>query len=133
MKVAARVLSRIPFDRVEIIHDGRVVADQTSIEGREARLEREIEIERGGWIAARVTGAARTYAGFPVFAHTSPIYFRVDGTPHRRAEAIGAFLDEIDASKRAIHKSFRFNGDAQRALAVGKFDEGRKAFAKLLR
>jgi hypothetical protein len=132
VKVTARALSRIPFERIEIVRDGHIVASQTSVRGREARLEQEIEVQEGGWIAARVNGAAKTYAGYPVFAHTSPVYLRVDGTPYRRAEAIGAFIDEIDQSMRTIGKSFRFANDAQRALAVGKFAEGRMAFAKLI-
>jgi hypothetical protein len=132
VKVMANVVSRIPFDRLEIIQDGRVVADQPSWGGREARLEREIEVEEGGWIAARASGTAKTYAGFPVFAHTSPVYLRLDGTPFRRAESIGACMDEVDRSMRTIAKSFRFQSDAQRALAVGKFAEGRRAFGRLL-
>ncbi|MFN7918635.1 MAG: CehA/McbA family metallohydrolase [Bryobacteraceae bacterium] len=132
VRVAAQAVSRVPFDRIEIIHDGNIVADQTSIGGREARLEREIEVERGGWIAARVTGSAKTYAGYPVFAHTSPVYVRVPSTSYRRAEAIGAFMDEISASMRTIRKSFRFSSDAERALAIGRFEEGRRALGKLI-
>ena len=132
VKVAASAVSRIPFDRLEIVQDGQVVADQVSIRGREARLEREIEVEEGGWIAARVSGAAKTYAGFPVFAHTSPVYLRIEGTPFRRAGSIGGFIDEIDRSARIIRKNFKFESDAQKALAVGKFDDGRRAFGRLL-
>jgi hypothetical protein len=132
VKVAAKAISRIPFERIEIVHDGVVVADQPSRRGREARLEQEIEVQEGGWIAARISGDAKTYAGFTVFAHTSPVYLRVDGTAFRRAEAIGALIDEIDRSVRAIRKTYRFENDSQRALATGKFDEGRKALLKLL-
>lgn len=132
VKVAAQVISRIPFERVEIVQDGHVVADQTSVGGRTVRLEREIEVEEGGWIAARVTGGAKTYAGYTAFAHTSPVYLRVAGTGFRRAEAIGGFIDEIGRSMRTIRKGFRFDSDAQRALALGKFEEGRKAFASLI-
>lgn len=132
VKVVAEVISRIPFERVEIIQDGRVVADQASVRGRAVRLERELEVEEGGWIAARVTGGAKTYAGFTAFAHTSPVYLRVPGTAYRRAEAIGSFIDEIGRSMRAIGKGFQFESDAQRALALGKFEEGRKAFAGML-
>ncbi len=132
IKVSASVLSRLPFERLEIIQDGHIVADQPALHGREARLERELEIEQGGWIAARVTGTAKTYAGYPVFAHTSPVYLRLDGTPFRRAESIGASIDEIDRSTRAVRQSYRFDNDAQRALAIGKFNEGRTAFLRLL-
>ncbi|MCC6591444.1 MAG: carboxypeptidase regulatory-like domain-containing protein [Bryobacterales bacterium] len=130
--VRARALSRIPFEKIEIVQDGVVVADQPAIAGREVRLERELDVDAGGWIAARVSGGAKTYAGYPAFAHTSPVYLRVDHTPFRRAEAIGAVMDEIERSMRIIRKSFKFTNDAQRALAVGKFEEGRRAFGKLL-
>jgi len=73
-----------------------------------------------------------TYAGYPVFAHTSPIYLRVPDTLSRRAEALGASIDEIDRSMRTIRKSYRFDSDAQRALAVGKFQEARNALAQML-
>ncbi len=132
VKVVAQVISRIPFERVEIVQDGRVVADRASVRGRTVRLECELEVEEGGWIAARVTGGARTYAGFTAFAHTSPVYLRVPGTGYRRAEAIGSFIDEIGRSMRAIGKGFQFESDAQRALALGKFEEGRRAFLAML-
>jgi hypothetical protein len=132
VRVRAEVVSRIPFDRVEIVRDGQVVADQPSVAGRHVRLEREVEVEEGGWIAARVSGAAKTYAGYPVFAHTSPVYLRVEGTGFRRAESIGGFLDEIDRSMRLVRKTFRFESERQRALALGKFDEGRSALKALL-
>ncbi|MFN7933597.1 MAG: CehA/McbA family metallohydrolase [Bryobacteraceae bacterium] len=132
IQVSAEVVSRIPFERIEIVRDGRVVADQPSVGGTEVRLERELEVEEGGWIAARVSGSAKTYAGYPVFAHTSPVYLRVDGTPYRKAEAIGACVDEVERSMRLIAKTYRFDSDGQRAMAVGKFREGREAFARLL-
>ncbi len=132
VQVRAEGISRIPFDRVEILVDGEIVADQLAVGGRSVKLEREIRVEEGGWIAARLSGAEKTYAGYPVFAHTSPIYLRVPGTGFRKAQAVGAFMDEIERSKRMIRKTFRFESDRQRALAVGKFEEGRLAYAKLL-
>ncbi len=88
-------------------------------------------MDRGGWIAARVSGGSKTHAGFTVFAHTSPIYVRVDGTPHRRAEAAGAFVDEIEDSIQSIRKHYAFAKDADRALAIGRFEAGRLVFAKI--
>jgi hypothetical protein len=132
VRVNAHALSRIPFERIEIVLDGRIVADQLAVSGPEVSLEREIEIEEGGWIAARISGPGKTYADFPVFAHTSPVYLRVPDTSFRRAEAIGSVIDEIDRSVRVIRKSYRFDNDAQRALAVGKFKEGRDSFSRLL-
>ena len=132
LRVAARAVSRIRFERLEIVHDGHVVADQTSNSPRpgitEARLEREILVQEGGWIAARVTGGEKTYAGYPAFAHTSPVYLRIPNTRYWRSEAKGAFIDEIEESKRLIRKSFKFASDAERAIAVGRFEEAQRKF-----
>ena len=65
-------------------------------------------MDSGGWIAAqRYQAAVRRTPDSRVFAHTSPIYVRVDGTPHRCAEAAGAFVDEIENPVRLIRKNYR--------------------------
>ena len=132
VRVAVRASSRIPFERVEIVYNGEVAADQAAVGGRRAALEREIALGEGGWIAARIAGGSQTYAGYASFAHTSPVYVRVPGTGYRRAGAIGAWMDEIERSARLIRKSFRFASDAQRALATGRFEDGRRALGRLL-
>ncbi len=131
LPVRARVLSRLPFDKVEIVQDGEVVAEQPSVKGREAVLEREIEVRRGGWIAARVVSGAYSHGGARVFGHTSPIYLRVAGTAHRRAGSAGHFVDEIEESIRFVRKNYKFANDADRALAVGRFEAGRRVYAKI--
>src|SRR5262245_35479105 len=36
VRVRARVLSRLPFDKIEVVQNGEVVAEQSAIQGREA-------------------------------------------------------------------------------------------------
>ena len=62
---------------------------------------------------------------------STPVYVEVDGTPHRRAEAAGAFVDEIEESVQSIRIHYAFAKDADRALAIGRFEEGRAVFAKI--
>jgi hypothetical protein len=131
LHVRVRAQSRVPFERLELVCDGEVVADQPAVEQREVVMEREIPVARSGWIAARVAGKTKTYAGSTVFAHTSPVYFRVGNTPARRAQAAGAFIDEIEESIRFIRKRYRFAGDADRAVAIGRFETARQYYAKL--
>ena len=131
LRVKAQAISRLPFDRLQIVRDGVVVAEQSAVNRREASIEREIPVEQGGWIAARVESSAKTHAAFGVFAHTSPVYYRVEGTPARRAEAAGAFIDEIEESIRFIRKSYKFASEADKAIAVGRFEEARKIYGKL--
>jgi hypothetical protein len=132
LKVEARVLSRVPFDRLEIVLDGTVVAEQSAMNRREARLEREIPIERSGWIAARVASGSKTHVGYTVFAHTSPVYLNVKGTPSRRAEAAGKFVDEIEGAISFIRKKYRFASEAEKALALGRFEQGKNFYVKLI-
>ena len=131
LQVSAHVISRLPFDRLEIVYNGEIVAEQGAWKQRETKLERELRVDRGGWIAARVVSEGKTHAGSGVFAHSSPIYVRVPNTPHRMAAAAGAFVDEIEDSMRSIRKTFRFAKDADRALALGRFEAGRNVFAKI--
>lgn len=132
VKVRASALSRVPFERLEVVHDGEVIAQQTAMNSRQASIEHEVAVERGGWIAARVSGDTRTYAGFRVYAHSSPVYLRVAGTSFRRASAAGAFIDEIETSKRFIRKSYKFASQADFALAIGRFDAGRDSLIRLV-
>jgi hypothetical protein len=131
VEVTVNAISRLPFERVELIYNGAIVADQPAWKEREAKLQRRIEVDRGGWMAARVTGGGRTHANHAVFAHTSPVYVRVPGTPSRHASAAGTFVDEIEDSVRFIRKSYRFASDADRAVAVGMFERARAAYIKL--
>jgi hypothetical protein len=80
LRVEAEAISRLPFDRLEIIQDGAVVAESSAREGRETQLQQEIGVKRSGWIAARVHSSTKTHAQTNVFAHTSPIYLRVPDT-----------------------------------------------------
>ncbi|MBM3773659.1 MAG: hypothetical protein FJW37_00675 [Acidobacteria bacterium] len=131
LKVSARAISRLPFERLEIVQDGEVVAEQSAAGGREARIERELAAARGGWLAARAAGGSKTHANYTVFAHTSPVYYRVEGAPARSAEAAGAMIDEIEASMRFVRKNYRFAKDADRALALGRFEQGRQVYGKI--
>jgi hypothetical protein len=133
IRIRARVLSRLPFDKVEVVEDGEVVVEQASIQGREALLEREITLHRGGWLAARVQSSAHSHGGARVFAHTGPVYVRVAGTPYRRAEAAGRFIDEIEESQELIRKTYKFASDADRAVAVGRFGSAAEVYAGIVR
>ena len=131
LRVKARAISRLPFDRLQIVRDGTVVAEQTAVNRREAVLEREIPVEQGGWIAARVESSAKTHAAFGVFAHTSPVYYRLPDAPFRRAEAAGAFVDEIEESVRYLRKNYKFASQADKAVALGRFEVARKIYGGL--
>jgi hypothetical protein len=131
LQVAASAVSRLPFDKLQIVQDGEIVAEQTAVEGRQARLEREIPVEHSGWVAARVLSRATTHAAYPVFAHTGPVYYHVKETQPRLAKAAGAFIDEIEQSLRFIRKAYKFQSQADLATALGRFEQARRVYARL--
>ena len=131
LKVAASAVSRLPFDRLEIILDGNVVAERTAVAHSEAWLEIEIPVKRSGWVAARITSDSKTHAGYTVFAHTSPVYHTVHGTLARRAEPAARFVEEIERSIGYIRKTYRFASEADLALALGRFRQGKEFYARL--
>ena len=72
--------SLTPFERLEVVADGRVIA--TAAAGQGPRWAAAVEFAPPadcGWLAARC-------AGGPGFAHTAPVY--VGPTPPRDADAL---------------------------------------------
>lgn len=131
VQVVARAISRVPFARLELLHDGVVVAEKTSSNQRDAVIEWETAVDRSGWLAARVGGETETRMGYPVFAHTSPIYLQAPRPSARQAAAAAAFEKGIDRSVVFIRKNYRFASDADQALALGRFEEGRRFYGTL--
>ncbi len=131
VRVKARAVSRLPFERLEIVLDGEVVAERTAANGREASFEGEIPVSRRGWLAARVAASALTPSNRVVFAHTGPVYLDVTGAPPRRQEAAAEFVREIGESIAHIRKNYRFASQADLAVAIGRFEQGRSYYAKL--
>ncbi|CAN5212230.1 hypothetical protein BH11PLA2_BH11PLA2_02240 [soil metagenome] len=66
--------SHTPFERLEIVADGQVIAVATAVD-RVARIDLQQSFKATGWIAARVIGTEGT------FAHTSPRVVEMPGVP----------------------------------------------------
>jgi hypothetical protein len=82
--VAVRVEARatVPFDQVEVLHDGAVIASKPASGARQAAaLEAEVNVTRPGWLAARCWSGERLADGQCVYAHTTPVFFRVPQAP----------------------------------------------------
>ena len=45
---------------------------------------------------------------------------------------LSEFVDEIDESMRFVRKNYRFASEADKALALGRFEQGRQIYAKLV-
>ena len=106
-----------PGGRLELVRNGEVVwarpADQAEIEARVA-----VEMPSAGWIALRLRAP-------DAFAHTSPVYVRMQSVPHRAADARArlaaaipsdAAIADTDATDGEREVALRWARAARRAL-----------------
>ena len=87
VEVSAWAESVVPMSKLEIIHEGKVVASSEVDEPtRKLSLNETIKIDGNSWLAARAGGPGY-YSGYSyydvwergIFSHTSPIYVSVGG------------------------------------------------------
>ena len=127
--------SRMPYEKLEIIHNGKVVATAAPSGSHfEAALEARVSFDRSGWVAARCYGSEMLpYGGppghwfrMPVFAHTNPIWVSVEGRPPDPGEAPARFLEQIKYHREYVLKKGRYSneGDRQYALRLIQSAEG---------
>jgi hypothetical protein len=99
-----------PFDCLEVLHNGAVVATRdTSGDRRSALLEAEIPVSQSGWVAARCR------SGETVRAHTSPVYVEVEGRPARaNAETLAPLLASLEQTLAWVRNEARCGSERQR-------------------
>lgn len=128
--IRVRVESRavVPFDRIEVLYNGRVVADRGASGDRQsAVLECGFTPDGPGWLAARCFGGERLPDGQVVFAHTSPVWFHPDGKPPRpTAGAAGRFLGILEQTSEWAVKTARYERAASREQRLGVLEEARR-------
>ena len=79
-EVEVEARSYVPFHRVEVVFNGRVVASREVNSGtRELTLKEKVQVPGVGWLAARCASKLGPTTGgrFGVQAHTSPVYVLV--------------------------------------------------------
>jgi hypothetical protein len=128
VRVFAEARSLVAFEQLEIVVNGQVAAGQTaSGDPASARIDKEIAIPDGGWLAARCHGKAQMPGhaeGQRIYAHTSPIYVRVNGKPPPiDAGAVFEFHMYLDKMLYWVNNQARFENDAQRQRLADIFHE----------
>ena len=108
--VNARAESIFPIHTLQVVHNGRVVAQADDAGGaRRLELTERVAIDAHGWLAARCGGPGYTPRvhhdgwGRGIFAHTSPVYVAVGGDWWMfDADAARYMLTLIDGSVQYI-------------------------------
>jgi hypothetical protein len=137
LKVKARAVSIEPYDTLEIIYNGKVVR-QAKASGKwmESHIDDVIEVDRGGWIAARAHGRKMLQYGAtwwkqPVFAHTSPVYLEMPGRPAPAAESAALLLEQLEYLERWAEKDAKFPRPENREEALRRIQEAKAIYQAL--
>ena len=132
--LTARVHSRIPVEKIEIVHNGKIVALQENPD-KSQRLEMQTQVTISGssWVAARVHSSQQIpyqMSGIPVMAHTSPIYFQVDGRPRQSAQDAAFFIEWVDEALKWLEERANIPIPAQREEMQEIFQRARRVFER---
>src|SRR5260370_12518363 len=125
LHVLARAQSLEPYEKLEIIVNGKAIRQVApSGDHYTASIDETIEVDRGGWIAARAHGPkmlpyGATWWKMPVFAHSSPIYLDMAGRPAPAAESAELLLDQLGYLERWAENTANFPAPENRNEALG--------------
>jgi putative heme-binding domain-containing protein len=114
VRIAVMVESYVPYNKIEVIVNGKVAAHDEVAAGDAAglkvrRVDVELPIERSSWIALRVRGPDHPiiFDG-PAWAHTSPVYVEVAGQRIASPQDAEYFVDWIEQMLRVVAARNRY-------------------------
>jgi len=139
-RFTARVISRRPVERLEILVNGEVVASRDNPSGaEELQFDGELSLDRSSWVAARAYSSDRlptqthlTGGGSPVFAHTSPVYVDFRGQERTSAESASYLLAITDKTIRWAETMARYHDEAQRQEVLALYRRARAVYQQQL-
>ncbi|MFN7994159.1 MAG: CehA/McbA family metallohydrolase [Bryobacteraceae bacterium] len=153
-RVHAVAESQLPYDRLEIVANGAVVAQATPSGIRHrAEINLEHKVMQSEWVAARVCEDLDAYRSrgvnfqeihLPrgtrlsdyygtrrpetVFAHSSPVYLIRNGRAIRNWEDAGYFVRYMDNAIAWLSKEAKFARPADKQASIQAFREGRAIY-----
>jgi putative heme-binding domain-containing protein len=137
VRVAVKVESYVPFNKVEVIVNGKVAAHKEISSGdaagpRVQSLDVELPIGSSSWVACRVHGPEHplVFDG-PVWAHTSPVYVSVAGQKIASPQDAEYFMSWIDEMLRVVTARNRFADVENRRKVEALFQKAQNEFRKM--
>lgn len=133
VRVQAEATSQFALNRVELIHNGRVVATgKMSDDNRKGTIDETVELSNSGWMMLAVGGQPHVEGpGGPLAAFTSPIYIDIPGRPVPSAEDARFFLAWIDRLEAAFRERNRVPSDAHREQVLAQLNAARAVYRRL--
>lgn len=159
VKIVAEMQSQLPVDRLEIIVNGKVIAEKVIEKGRQhAKLQIDYKPGKSVWIAARVhqfnqedsrngvsftqrrdfgggttllNGYYGTLRPETPFAHTNPVYVMVDNQPIHSKEDAEYFIQYLENAASWLKQSGRFPSEQAKQEVLATYKKGIDAYRML--
>ena len=132
----ARARSRGELEVLQLIVNGQVVAEQTGRDVRELTLEKALRFDRSSWAAVRAFERSDSVESWQpaglVFAHTSPVYFFLEGRPVVVPESVRDLLQKIDRLIAHTERLDGFRQEAHRKETLDVYREAREVLSRRL-
>jgi len=157
LQIFARAESQLPYDKLEIVRNGEVIASASPSGPRHAaeiRLEQPL---RGScWIAARAMEDLGRYPAVNfseihrgegtlfsslygtrrpenVFAHTSPVYAIVDGKPIRSWDDAQYYIRYLQHAIDWLNSEARFASAGDKKSSIAAFEQAKAVYERRAR
>ncbi len=112
-RVTAFAESITPFEKLEIVANGEVIASVPATAGDRHTASLEVEHPAAGWVAARAIGGAGSilYPDQPAFAHTSAV---VIGSPAPLPVVVNALRESLDRVREWVETQAEFTQEKRK-------------------
>lgn len=128
VEVIATAASAMPFDRLEIVCGGEVVASvETGRSGQKARIKTSVPIAHSSWIAARCYGRNRVWHCWPmgVEAHTSPVYIPCGREEYHSPKDATYLLSVVEGAEMYINRMASITNERTRKMFMRRIHDAR--------
>jgi hypothetical protein len=129
IELRGRARSRRPLEVLQVIVNGKVVAEQNGQATRELLVETTITPDRSAWAAVR---AFESSGRSEVFGHTSPMYFTVGGQPVVVSESVRDLIQKIDLLIGHTEHLEGFRDEAHRSETLDVYRAARAVLSRRL-
>lgn len=156
VRITAKAVSQLPYHRLELVCNGRVIADASpSGSDYAAEIQLEHPLGRSSWFAARALEEMGPYRSMgidfttvhidrgtllsnyygtrrpeTVFAHTSPVYVTLDGDPIRSWDDANYYIRYMDQSIDWLNREAKFARRSDQQATLEAFRKGRAIYER---
>jgi len=135
LEIRGRVVGRNDFQKIEIVHNGNVIATKSSspVDGHfEAEMTCPFDANESGWIALRINSDQKNELGGSLFGHTSAVYIELAGKNIFKPDTARELIADMQESIQTIQEKAVFADGEQRERVLDIYRDGIATLRKRL-